>query len=178
MKKHIGGLLLILFLLSIQTKAALIDMTPGGFTNFGPSTPIAWDWWIKVANHNQSYPIADVIINGDTLTWYFPMSESFSVTLADTSAELSWDLQPLFSNYSVHYLWINSLTGSNLYHVTALDELSGGGFVTVDGASTLNQIVFYGSLNGVPDIGNSIVLFAAALGLLLTYQGVLTPKNK
>jgi hypothetical protein len=161
-------LTILLIALTSSAHANLIDLTPGGFSllNIPPNI-------VPQFIYMSTHQLAGANINGNTVTWspFEPFGPAqFTITPLGTDAIVSWNLANT-GGFMFQYLFLGSNNyQANLYRVPFPELINGTAYVTIDGLSNIDEIIFSGT-NILPERLNCFVAFAiAVVGLLLTYK--------
>ena len=136
--------LLLFALLASSAHAALIDLTPGGFSKNKP--PPIWVWLVGTQTQ-----IAGANITNNQVTWspFEPLGpDQFSIIPFTIKAVITWDT--VGTGYSFQYILLEGNNGrANIYGRT--DDLPVGmGFVRIDDFSEVQAIIFYGAAIRLP----------------------------
>ncbi|HEV3100143.1 MAG TPA: hypothetical protein VGY75_10570 [Candidatus Udaeobacter sp.] len=132
--------LLLIALLVSGAHAALVDLTPGGFSE--NNAPPVFFWLL-----NTQMQIAGANISGNQVTWspFEPLgANQFSIAPFGTNAFVSWNT--LGTGYVCQYVLVESNTDrANIYAVSAIHPGPVGmGMTPIDSRSTIQAIIFYG----------------------------------
>jgi hypothetical protein len=170
-------LIVCVFALTLTTRAAIMDLTPGGTPiDFGPPTPVqihgfydqaAFGWFDDPTVFIRGWVSAFGILNGGQ---YF-FTDLFTNN-PSPFADVWWN----FGNSDYKLLYVDVFgfvpggkSVDNLYQVTHQDTLNGNFQVTLDGITNITSISFYGRNPAlpVPDSGFTLTLLSGAVGFLL-----------
>ena len=166
--------LIIVALLSTASlaHATLIDLTPGGFSLLNlPPVVVQWEQYIQ---QQGIFVIAHADVSGNTVTWFPGLlgPPNFNVDPMTENAGLTWNLTNISGGQFLYLIVANSnpnIELANLYQVSTDEIINGNGFVTIDGATTIAALNFFGRVN-LPDEANTGALFALALAALLLWK--------
>src|SRR6266403_809139 len=145
--------------------ANLIDLTPGGFSLLNlPPVVVQWEQYIQ---QHGIFPIAHADITGNTVTWVPGLlgPPNFNVDPMTQNAGVTWNLTNVSGGQFLYVFVGNSnpnIELAHLYQVSADEIINGSGTVTIDGATTIAALNFFGRID-VPDSGSTALL--SALGL-------------
>jgi hypothetical protein len=136
--------LLLLAFLASNAHAALVDLTPGGFSKNKP--PPVWVWLLTTQSQ-----IAGANIINNQVEWspFEPLGpKQFSIIPFGAKAVITWDT--VGTGYSFQFLLLEGNNGrANIYGRT--DDIPVGlGFVTIDIISEIQAITFYGDAISLP----------------------------
>jgi hypothetical protein len=156
-------------LVAASAQATLKDETPGGFTTDNP--PLLYG---RVLHIQQ---LAGANIFGSQVVWspFEPFGPNqFSIITNGINGTVSWNLTQT-DGFFLQYVLLEGVAGArdHIYAARAgLERIQGDGFVTIDDATQIQAIIFFGT-NVVPETGTTILLlgFGAGLMLLLFSRG-------
>ena len=157
-------LTILLCALAGTVHATLIDLTPGGFDFHQPLPTVVSNFFGQYGLNMQNIAGFN-IVNGQPAWSPFTVfgSDHFSLSTnaLGTGADVDWDL----SGTGFHLRFVLAESSdliSHLYAVPGKEQITGDGFITIDGNIPLIGGVFAGS-NETPDTGSTLALMGVAL---------------
>jgi hypothetical protein len=135
--------LLLTALLASSAHAALVDLTPGGFSELNP--PPVWVWLVTTQTQ-----IAGANIANNQVTWspFEPLGPNqFSIIPFGTKAIVTWNT--LGTGYVLEYVLLEANNdNANIYAPASSHLPVGMGYVVIDNFSNIQGITFYGGQFG------------------------------
>jgi hypothetical protein len=151
----------------LATKAHLVDLTPGGFTDFRPDLILRLNQEVFFDSARPNGWVSRFgRLNG--ADWF----ETNLFTIGDSPfASISWDLTGQPDGFWLNFVTVFGITEdgvgwSNFYRTSPDQRFIGEGIVTLNGIVAIDQIAFYGR-NRAPDTGPTLLLFGLALAAVL-----------
>src|SRR5262249_23750191 len=147
-------------------RATLIDLTPGGFNLTQRFPPVVANFFAQYlpGPHGLQNIAGANIVNGVPEWSPFTIfgSDRFSLALNafGTGADVGWDLSG--TGFHLRFVFVeSSALIANLYAVPGIEQITGDGFVEIDGVIPLLAVTFAGR-NGVADTGSTLTLMGIA----------------